>query len=212
MDKQQVIDTIEATKIVAILRSDAPDHLVEVVRAMMAGGIRVAEITMTVPGALDVIRAVDREFAGTDLLLGAGTVMNREMAAAAIDAGARFMVAPNLNPDMVAFCNERQVAVAPGALTPTEVQAAHDCGADLIKIFPANIGGPKYLRDLLGPLPHVKLMVTGGVNAETAKPFVDAGAVACGVGGALFSKSMLADRDWPQITENARQLVAAVEH
>jgi 2-dehydro-3-deoxyphosphogluconate aldolase/(4S)-4-hydroxy-2-oxoglutarate aldolase len=210
MNKQQVMERIGRSRIVAIIRSDSADYLVEVVRALLAGGINIAEITMTVPGAVEVIRAASQEFTESELLLGAGTVISRQMAEDAVAAGARFCVAPNFDPEMVSYCIEKSIAVCPGAFTPSEIQTAWASGADFVKVFPARIGGPRYIKDLLGPLPHVKIMVTGGVNHETASQYLKAGAMAVGVGGPLFDKEMIDNADWPQITENAKRLVASV--
>jgi 2-dehydro-3-deoxyphosphogluconate aldolase/(4S)-4-hydroxy-2-oxoglutarate aldolase len=208
--KKSVLETIASCGVVAIIRTKSSDELVDVARALIDGGICVVEITMTVPGALDVIHRATSELADRDLCLGAGTVPDSQTAQAAIDAGAEFIVSPTCNPDTVKRCNDQNVLVLPGAFTPTEVERAWKVGADVVKIFPANIGGPRYFTDLKGPMPDIRLLPTGNVNLESAPKYIAAGAVAVGVGGLLFSKDLIAKRAFSQITENARELVAVV--
>ncbi len=208
--KKSVLDTLASCGVVAIIRTKSSDELVDVARALIDGGICVVEITMTVPGALDVIRRATSELADRDLCLGVGTVPDSQTAQAAIDAGAEFIVSPTCNPDTVKRCNDQNVLVLPGAFTPTEVERAWKVGADVVKIFPANIGGPRYFTDLKEPMPDIRLLPTGNVNLESAPKYIAAGAVAVGVGGLLFGKDLIAKRDFSQITENARELVAAV--
>ena len=206
--KESTLQRITASGIVAIIRTNDSSALVEVCRALCDGGVRAIEITLTVPGALDILRAAAEALADREFVLGAGTVREPAAAEQAVVAGAPFIVAPTLNVETVGWCNANSVPVMPGALTPTEIETAWQAGADVVKVFPASIGGPQYFRDLRGPLPEVKLMPTGNVNAEFAPAYIAAGAVAVGVGGVLFGDDLIAAKDFAQITANATQLVA----
>jgi 2-dehydro-3-deoxyphosphogluconate aldolase/(4S)-4-hydroxy-2-oxoglutarate aldolase len=194
---------------IAVVRLDDAARLPHVIEALAAGEIGAVEITMTMPGALDALAALHAA-RGDRLLLGAGTVLDPETARLAILAGARFVVAPTLSPPLVAMCHRYDVVAIPGAYTPTEILAAEEAGADLVKLFPAGGLGPAYLKDLRGPLPHVRLVPTGGITADNAGAFLAAGATAVGVGGALIPRDAVARGDYRRITEEARQLTRAV--
>ena len=196
--------------IVAVVRFSDPRPLVDVVRAQADGGVTVAEVTFTVPNALDVIREAKRQLGGR-VLLGAGTVLDPETARAAILAGAEFVVAPNTNPDVIRLCRRYDKLVMPGAFTPTEILAAWEAGADVVKVFPADVVGPAFFRAMRGPLPQVKLMPTGGVDLTTAAEFLAAGAVCLGVGGHLVDPTAVAAGDFARITDLARQYAAIVQ-
>lgn len=196
--------------IVAIVRAADPDPLVDVVKALADGGVTVTEVTLTVPNALDVIREAKRQL-GDRVLLGAGTVLDTETARAALLAGAEFIVAPSLNVDVVKLCRRYDKLVMPGAFTPTEVVTAWETGADIVKVFPADIVGPAFFKALRGPLPQVKLMPTGGVDLSTATDFLKAGAVCLGVGGQLIEPKTVAARDFARITALAKQFVGIVQ-
>jgi 2-dehydro-3-deoxyphosphogluconate aldolase/(4S)-4-hydroxy-2-oxoglutarate aldolase len=184
---------------------------VEAARALTAGGIRILEITLTVPGAMKVIENLRRQF-GSEILVGAGTVLDADTAREAIRHGAQFVVSPGLDLGMIECCKESGVPVAPGALTPTEIITAWKAGADLVKIFPAgNLGGAKYIRSIRGPLPQIPLMPTGGVNLNTLREFLDAGVVAVGVGSDLVNANALKNQDYETIENNARALMAIVQ-
>jgi 2-dehydro-3-deoxyphosphogluconate aldolase/(4S)-4-hydroxy-2-oxoglutarate aldolase len=172
--------------------------------------VTVAEVTLTVPNALDIIREANRQL-GDRVLLGAGTVLDSETARAAILAGAEFIVAPNLNVDVVRLCRRYDKLVMPGAFTPTEVFAAWEAGADIVKVFPADALGPAFFKAMRGPLPQVKLMPTGGVDLTTAAEYLKAGAVCLGVGGQLVDPQLVAARNFARITALARQFVEIVE-
>jgi len=194
---------------VAVIRLKDPAKLRSVVEAMAGGGVRALEVTMTVPGAVGLIR----ELAPTlpdGFLLGAGTVTDAETARAVIDAGASFVVGPIFRPDVIAACHERDVPAMPGCFTPTEIFAAHECGADIVKVFPATALGPQFIRDVRAPLPQIKLMPTGGVTLDNAGDWIRAGAVAVGVGSALLDAKAIADGRFEVITDNARRVVASV--
>jgi 2-dehydro-3-deoxyphosphogluconate aldolase/(4S)-4-hydroxy-2-oxoglutarate aldolase len=195
--------------IVAVVRSADPGPLVEVVKALAEGGVTVAEVTLTVPNALDVIRDAKRQL-GDRVLLGAGTVLDPETARAALLAGAEFIVAPNLNLEVIKLCRRYDKLVMPGAFTPTEVLAAWEGGADIVKVFPADVVGPAFFRALRGPLPQVKLMPTGGVDLATAAEYLNAGAVCLGVGGQLVDPKAVATRDFARITALTKQYVEIV--
>jgi 2-dehydro-3-deoxyphosphogluconate aldolase/(4S)-4-hydroxy-2-oxoglutarate aldolase len=196
--------------VVAIVRLTSADDLLAVARAVLAGGVDVVEFTMTTPGALDVLRDGTREF-GDEILLGAGTVLDPETARAAILAGARFVVSPTLRRETIETCHRYGVLAIPGAFTPTEILTAWEWGADLVKVFPATTGGPRYLRDVLAPLPQVALMPTGGVDLDNTEAFIRAGARAVAVGSNLVDPRALAERDFAQLTKSAAQYRAAVE-
>jgi 2-dehydro-3-deoxyphosphogluconate aldolase / (4S)-4-hydroxy-2-oxoglutarate aldolase len=209
MDKKAVLDRIVATGVIPVIRAQSADEAASAIAAIQKGGVSVLEITMTVPGAIELIREVARRT--TDALVGAGTVLDPENALACIDAGARFVVSPALNLATIAACREAGVAVLPGALTPTEVLTAWNAGADFVKVFPANaLGGPSYLKSLKAPLPQVKLVPTGGVNLQTAKDFIRAGASALGVGADLVDLQALRRGDSEVVTERARQFLSLV--
>ena len=208
--KQEVLAALRDGGIVPVIRADSADTALRIVDALVSGGIRTLEITMTVPDAIGAIKAVADRF-GSSVLLGAGTVTSRALAEGSLDAGAEFLVTPCVVPDVIAVAKERDVAVLPGAMTPTEVFTAWSAGGDIVKIFPAsNVGGASYLKALKGPFPQIPLCPTGGVNLQTIGEFVKAGAAAVGVGGELVSKAAIDAGDYGKITELARQYVAAL--
>jgi len=209
-DKQQVLDGIIECGIVAVVRGKSDDLILKAIRAALDGGVSVIEVAFTVPNALEIIRKLASEL-GDDVILGAGTVLTPEAAVNAVEAGARFLVAPNVNPAVIEAAKSRGVAVCPGALTPTEVITAWQAGADIVKIFPANVMGPKYLKDLHGPFPEIPLMPTGGVNLDTAREYLDNGAVALGVGGDLINAKLMEDGDFEEITGRARRFRRVIE-
>lgn len=204
-DLQRVLDC----GIVAIVRFNDPAPLVNVVKALADGGVSVAEVTLTVPHALDVIREAKRQL-GDRVLLGAGTVLDPETARAALLAGAEFIVAPTVNLEVVKLCRRYDRLVMPGAFTPTEVLAAWEAGADIVKVFPADVVGPAFFKALRGPLPQVKLMPTGGVDLTTAAEFLKAGAVCLGIGGQLVDAKAVVAGDFAKITAQARQYVEII--
>jgi 2-dehydro-3-deoxyphosphogluconate aldolase/(4S)-4-hydroxy-2-oxoglutarate aldolase len=202
---QRVLDRA----IVAVIRSESPDKLVDVAEALLAGGVEVMEVTFTVPRATRVIEKVADKL-GDRVLLGAGTVLDPETARAAFLAGAEFIVSPAVNVAVIEMCRRYSKLCMPGAFTPTEVVTAWQAGADIVKIFPSDLVGPKYLKLLHGPLPHVRLMPTGGVNLDTAAEFLAAGACALGVGSSLVDQKAVAAGDMKKIESLARQFVAKV--
>ncbi len=209
-DKAKILSALKQSGVVAIIRADKAEDLVDVGRALRQGGVRFIEITMTVPGALPVIEKAVAALASDEVYIGAGTVLDAETARLTILAGAAYVVSPAFRPEVIATCKRYGVAVMPGAMTPTEVLNAWEAGGDVIKIFPAGIGGPQFFKDLKGPLPQIELMPTGAVNRQTAPQFIKAGACAVGVGGELVGKSLIAARDFATITRNAREFVEVV--
>ena len=203
------INQILAAKIVAIVRLDTYERAVEVAQALVAGGVNVLEFTLTGTGAIEAITAV-RQALGDAACVGVGTVLRPEEAISAIDAGAQFVVTPALRKPVIAACVNRNVLVLSGGFTPTELLEAHEAGAALVKLFPARLGGPNYLKDVLAPLPFLKIVPTGGVGAANAREFLAAGAVALGIGGNLIAKQAVAAGAFEQITAAARECVIAV--
>ena len=210
MSREKQLQRVLDCGIVAVVRFSDPGPLVNVVKALADGGVTVAEVTLTVPNALDVIREAKRQL-GDRVLLGAGTVLDPETARAALLAGAEFLVAPAVNLDVIRLCRRYDKLVMPGAFTPTEVLTAWEAGADVVKVFPADVVGPAFFKALRGPLPQVKLMPTGGVDLTTAAEFLKAGAVCLGVGGQLVDPKLVAAGDFAKITELAKRYVEIVK-
>ena len=192
MGKDADLKRILDLGLVAILRAPSGEQLLNVSQALLAGGIDVIEVTFTVPGVLDIIKQLSREM-GDKILLGAGTVLDAESARAAILAGAEFIVTPTVNADVIRLCQRYGKVVMAGGFTPTEILTAWETGADIVKVFPADVGGPNYLKAVRGPLPQIRLLPTGGVNLDTLQDFVNAGACAVGLGTALVEKEALAN-------------------
>ncbi len=210
MNKQEVRAWIERVGIVPVVRASSPEEALFAAQAIAHGGISIVEITMTVPGAVEVIRELVKTTSG--ILVGAGTVVNAEAAHKCIDAGAQFLVSPGFNADTVAAARERGILIMAGALTPTEVMAAWEAGSDFVKIFPCgNMGGPKYIQALKAPLPQVAMVPTGGVNLDTAADYIRAGAAALGVGGELVQKEALKTRNAELLSGLAKQFVEIVK-
>jgi 2-dehydro-3-deoxyphosphogluconate aldolase/(4S)-4-hydroxy-2-oxoglutarate aldolase len=210
MSRHEDLTRVLSSGIVAVIRSTSSEQLVEVARALYEGGVDVLEVTFTVPRALEIIAAV-RQSLGDKVLLGAGTVLDPETARAAFLAGAEFLVAPTVNLDVIRLGNRYDKLVMPGAFTPTEVLTAWEAGAQVIKVFPADIGGPAYLKTLHGPLPQVRLLPTGGVNLNTISDFLKAGACAVGLGGALVEPKAVQSGDMDRIRSLAAQYVEIVK-
>jgi 2-dehydro-3-deoxyphosphogluconate aldolase/(4S)-4-hydroxy-2-oxoglutarate aldolase len=210
MTKHDDFARITRSGLVAVIRADRSDRLVEVAEALLAGGIDVMEVTFTVPGAVRVLEEVAQRL-GNRVLLGAGTVLDAETARIALLAGAQFIVSPSTHLDVIQLCRRYDKLVMPGALTPTEVVTAWQAGADVIKVFPADaVGGAKYLKALKAPLPQVQLMPTGGVHLDTAADFLRAGACALGVGASLVEPAAVERGDFGRIESLAKQFVEIV--
>jgi 2-dehydro-3-deoxyphosphogluconate aldolase/(4S)-4-hydroxy-2-oxoglutarate aldolase len=210
MRRDEKLELIRSSGVIAVIRAKSSDQLIAAAEAIRAGGVKALEVTMTTPGALDVISAAAERF-GDDVLFGAGTVLDAETARSAILAGAGFIVAPTLNTEMIALCNRYGVPVLPGCFTPTEALTAWEAGADMIKLFPANVGGPGLLKAILAPLPQLEVVPVGGVNLDTAAAFIRSGAVAVGVGTSLLDQTLLDRRDMEELTRRAAAFVAEVQ-
>lgn len=210
LSRRDIVHRLETTGIVAVIRADSPAQLVDVCRALQAGGVSASEITMTTPGALDAIAAAADQLAG-QCLIGVGSVLDGETARAAILAGAQYVVAPTLNQAVIEMAHRYGKPVIPGALTPTEIMAACQGGADLVKVFPANHFGPTYFKDLLAPMPQLRLIPTGGIDLTNAADWIRAGATSLGVGSALVKKDLIKARDWQALTRIAQQFIEIVK-
>ncbi len=204
MSRETDLQRVLNCGIIAVVRAPDPAGLVDVVRALADGGVTVAEVTFTIPNAIEVIREVSRQL-GNRVLLGAGTVLDTETARAAILAGADFVVSPALNLDVIRLCRRYDKLVMPGAFTPTEILTAWEAGADIVKVFPADIVGPAFFKAVRGPLPQIKLMPTGGVDLNTASEFLKAGAVCLGVGSQLVDPKLIAAKDYAALTALAKK-------
>jgi 2-dehydro-3-deoxyphosphogluconate aldolase/(4S)-4-hydroxy-2-oxoglutarate aldolase len=205
----EVVGAIEECGVVAVIRMKEREKLRAVVDALGDGGVRALEVTMTVPGAIDLIGQLAPTLP-RGFVLGAGTILDAETARLAMLAGAQFIVGPVFRPEVIAMCHRYDTAAMPGCFTPTEILAAWEAGADVVKVFPATALGPGFFKDVRGPLPQVKLMPTGGVTLDNAGDWIAAGAVAVGVGTALLDAKAIAAGDYGVITENARRIVANV--
>ncbi len=205
-DLQGILDV----GVIAIVRVASAEQAVDVCGAVARGGVKAIEVTMTVPGAIDAIKEF-KKTASDDILLGAGTVLDPETARTVILAGADFIVSPNLNVDVIKMAHRYGKVVIPGTFTATEILAAWDAGADIVKIFPAGVVGPQYLKDIKGPLPQIRITPTGGVTLDNASEFIRAGAACISVATALVDKKALAEKKFDVISEKARQFIEAVK-
>jgi 2-dehydro-3-deoxyphosphogluconate aldolase/(4S)-4-hydroxy-2-oxoglutarate aldolase len=210
VDKRQKLDIIHQTGVIAIMRAQSSEQLIAAADAIKAGGVRVIEVTMTTPGALEIIAQASDKY-GEEVLFGAGSVLDAETARTAILAGAGFVVAPTLNLDVIALCNRYSTPVAPGCYTPTEMLTAWEAGADMVKLFPASVGGPALIKAIRAPLPQLNIVPVGGVNLNTAADFIRNGAVALGVGSSLVNQSLLDAGDMAELTRRAAAFTKEVE-
>src|SRR5262245_55640046 len=210
MNKQRILSSIIDIGVVPVVRTPTAEAAIKSVEAIFKGGVRAAEITMTVPGAIRALEKLADQL-GDKMVLGAGTVLDPETARACMLAGAQFFVTPSLKVATIEMVKRYSKIICPGALTPTEVLTAWDAGADIVKIFPAgNVGGPKYIKALKGPFPHIEMIPTGGVNLETTPEFLKAGACAVAVGGELVDAKSIKEGRFDVIQERARQYLAIV--
>ena len=209
MSRETDLQRVLTGGLVAVVRAPDATHLVDVIAALAEGGVSIAEVTFTVPGALDVLRAA-KERLGDRVLLGAGTVLDTETARAALLAGAEFIVSPTLNLDVIRLCKRYDKLVFPGAFTPTEILTAWEAGADIVKVFPADVLGTGFFKAMRGPLPQIRLMPTGGVDLNTAGDFLRAGACCLGVGSQLVDPKAVARQDFEYLRGLAWQYTQAV--
>jgi 2-dehydro-3-deoxyphosphogluconate aldolase / (4S)-4-hydroxy-2-oxoglutarate aldolase len=210
MKKHEVLASLRDSGVVAVIRTENPADLVTVSKALAKGGVKFVEITMTVPGAVEIIRDAVAQLKDTDVIIGAGTVLDAQTARAVIIAGAQFVVGPVFDEETVRLCNSYGVAVMPGAFTPSEIFQAWKAGADCVKVFPAAIGGPDYLKTIKEPMPQIELLPTKGVDFETAAAYIKAGAIAVGAGTNLVNKALIAAKQYDQITANAEKMIQIV--
>jgi len=211
MDKERTLQILEETGVVAVIRVDSRAVLMDTTLALAEGGLKGLEITMTSPGALGAIEEAVTKL-GDRVIIGVGSVLDAVTARLAILAGAGFVVSPVFKPEIIEVCHRYSIPCIPGAFTPTEILAAWEAGADVVKIFPATKLGPSFIKDIRGPLPQVKLTPTGGVNLENTGEFIKAGAVFVGVGGALVDKKLVAEKNWAERARRAAAFIAAVTH
>ncbi len=209
MQRSDVTGAIERAGVVAVIRIKEPGKLQAVVDAISEGGVTALEVTMTVPGAVELIRDLAPKLPA-GFILGAGTVLDAETVARVVDAGARYVVSPVFRRSVIAACHDRNIPAMPGCFTPTEILDAWEAGADIVKVFPATALGPGYIKDVRAPLPQVKLMPTGGVTIDNAGDWIRAGAAAVGVGTALLDANAIAAGDYGVLRRNAERIVANV--
>lgn len=208
MKKEAVLQKLKTEKVVAIIRADSPDGLLDCAKALAAGGLTSIELTMTTPGAIKMLERATAEM--PDFVWGLGTVLDTETARAGILAGASFIVTPALRPDVIELCRRYTVPVFAGALTPTEIIAAWEAGTDAVKVFPAEFFGPAYIKSVKAPFPQIEVVPTGGVSPTTIGDFIKAGAFAAAAGSALVDNKALKEKNWAAITANAQAFVKAV--
>jgi 2-dehydro-3-deoxyphosphogluconate aldolase/(4S)-4-hydroxy-2-oxoglutarate aldolase len=211
LDKIKAIQVIEDTGLIAVMRGMKPTQIAKVARALAAGGVKVLEITMNSPQPLKMIEEVKLLLEDSDVIVGAGTVLDAESARAAILAGAEFVFAPNLNLKVIELCKRYNKLVIPGVMTPTEVVKAYEAGADLIKVFPANVVGPEFIKGIRGPLSDIKVIPTGGINLDNAADYIKAGAVALGAGGSLLDKKAIENEEYEVLIERARTFIRIIK-
>lgn len=210
MEKRDIFDRMISEGLIPVIRVSSAQEATDVSDAIKEGGVTLIEITMSVPGALDTIKNLTKKYRD-DIIMGAGTVLDPETGRAALLAGAQFIVTPTLNLDLIQLAHRYSVVIVPGAMTPTEILAAWNAGADMVKVFPAaQLGGPDYIKALRGPLPQILLVPTGGVDLQNAGAFIKAGATALGVGGELVDKKAVKEKKFNIITENTRAFLKTI--
>jgi 2-dehydro-3-deoxyphosphogluconate aldolase/(4S)-4-hydroxy-2-oxoglutarate aldolase len=210
MDKVETLKIIRETGVIAIMRAQSSAQLIAAADAIKLGGVRAIEVTMTTPGALAVITEAKARY-GSDIIFGAGTVLDPETGRSAILAGADFVVSPTLSLELVALCNRYSIPIAPGCYSPTEVLTGWEAGADFIKLFPASFGGPSLVKAILAPLPQVRIIPVGGVTLDTAADFIKKGAAALGVGSSLVNQKLLDEGNLEELTRRAAAYIQEVK-
>jgi 2-dehydro-3-deoxyphosphogluconate aldolase/(4S)-4-hydroxy-2-oxoglutarate aldolase len=210
MEKREVFNRMVSEGLIPVIRVTSASEAIDVAYAIKEGGVSFIEITMSVQGAIDVIKELAQEYK-EEIIMGAGTILDAETGRAALLAGAQFIVSPTLNLDLIELAHRYSAVVVPGAATPTEILTAWNAGADMVKVFPAaQLGGPGYIKALRGPLPQILLVPTGGVNLQNAGAFIQAGAAALGVGGELVDKAAIKEGKFSVITENTRAFLKTI--
>ena len=209
MEKEKILKEVLERKVVAVLRVKEAEKLQSVIEAIYAGGISAAEITMTVPNAIKLIERMSENLSG-NILIGVGSVLNHKTAEEAIKAGAKYVVSPILKKEIIEIAHKHNVPAMPGCFTPTEIQSAFEYGADIIKVFPADLVGMDFFKAILAPMPHLKLMPTGGVTLTNAGEWLKAGACAVGIGSALLDKKSIWDNNYSKLTDNAKTIMKSI--
>lgn len=210
MEKREVFNRMVSQGLIPVIRVSSAQEAIDVADAVKEGGVGFIEITMTVPGAIEVVKELAQKYKD-EIILGAGTILDPETGRAALLAGAQFIVTPTLNLNLIELAHRYSVVIVPGAATPTEILTAWNAGADMVKVFPAaQLGGPEYIKALRAPLPQILLVPTGGVNLQNAGAFIKAGATALGVGGELVDKKAVKEKKFQVITENTRAFLKAI--
>ena len=211
-DKKKALDLIHETALIPIIRVDSSETAMKVAQAFLEGGVRIIEVTFSVPGATDVVRQLNDEL-GDKVLIGTGTVLNAKMVEEAVAAGSEFIVSPGYSKELIDAAKSHSKICIPGALTPTEILDAYNLGSDAVKVFPCgNVGGAEYIKAVRAPLPKIPLVPTGGVNLETAGPLLEAGSFALGVGSAITDKAAVKEGRFEVITENVKKFLEIVEN
>ncbi len=209
MNRETIVSEVIKRKVVAILRLKEPDKLKKVVEAIYAGGVSAIEVTMTVPNAIQLIEEMSRQLS-SDIVLGVGSVLNAKTAEDAIKAGAKYVVSPILKKEIIETAHKFNVPAIPGCFTPTEIQTACEAGADIIKVFPADILSMAFFKGILAPMPHLRLMPTGGVSLTNAGEWINAGACVVGIGSALLDKEAIKNENYSKLTENAETVMKSI--
>ncbi len=202
MNRKEIVGELLKRKAVAVIRIQQPEKLKKVIEALYEGGISVAEITLTVPNAIQLISKMSKELS-SDIIIGVGSVLNKVQAEEAVKAGAKYVVSPILSKEIIDTAHKLDVPALPGCFSPTEIQTAYELGADIIKVFPADVVGMNFFKAVLAPMPHLKLMPTGGVSVENAGEWIKAGACAVGLGTALLDKKAIQEENYSKLAENA---------
>ena len=211
MEKREVFNRMMSEGLIPVIRVTSASEAMDVADAIKEGGVSLIEITMSVQGAIDVIKELAQKYK-EEIIMGAGTILDPETGRAALLAGAQFIVSPTLNLDLIQLAHRYSAVVIPGAMTPTEILTAWNAGADMVKVFPsAQLGGPEYIKAIRGPLPQILLVPTGGVNLQNAGAFIKAGAIALGVGGELVDKKAIKEKKFHIITENTRVFLKTIQ-
>lgn len=211
MKREKILEEVLKRKSVAVIRLKEADKLKKVIEALALGGVSVAEVTMTVPNAIGLIKQVTQEL-NEDIIVGVGSVLNADVAKQAIEAGAKYVVSPIFKKEIIDAAHEYDVPVMPGCFTPTEVLTAYEYGADVVKVFPADVLGMAFFKGILAPMPHLKLMPTGGVSLTNAGDWIKAGAVAVGIGSALLDKEAIDSENYSKLTANAKQITESINN
>ena len=211
MEKRDIFNRMISEALIPVIRVSSAKEAIDVADAIKAGGVTLIEITMSVPGAIDVIKELTKKY-GDNIIMGAGTILDPETGRAALLAGAQFIVAPTLNLELIRLAHRYSAVVIPGAMTPTEILTAWEAGADMVKVFPAaQLGGPEYIKALRGPMPQILYVPTGGVSLQNAGAFIKAGATALGAGGELVDKKAMKEKKFNIISDNTRAFLKAIK-